>query len=615
MTVLSEVPSELRQREQPARHGAMHSRSGGRFRSLAAGWRRRLWCEGGVVVLLCIAVYFAIALVLDFKTLSFSDDAVSRMANGFYVLYSRDPHLAAIGFVWNPLQSICDIVPLLFKDLWPALASHDVAGSIVSVLCMAGAVHQVHSALREWELARIPRLVITTLFAVNPMILLYSANGMSEALYLFTLIATCRYISRWVRNDDLRSLIYAAVALGLCYLARNEAVAAAALAGALVTIMSYYRADGARNTKIMRGLTDAVIFLMPVATTFAGWAVASYVITGQPFAQFTSQYGTAAQIAASGGSDKQLGLVRAVYLEAHAVEYLAPLLPLILLIALFCAWKRRDSRIFAPVSVVGAGLMFDLAAYLAGSITWSFRYFIATIPMEMLLVGFMLAPPLNKAKAGHRVRGSLRARSRQGPASERRKRWLVSVAGSGVSLALLAPAIPATAAGMFNPTVGVLELSQLGYVFHRPLTKQDRVNQQHFASILKISNYLTSLNLPDGDILVDNFTECIPQLLTTVPNPKVFVIPNDRDFQRILADPLTFGTHYILLPPTTGLWVDTATAKAYPTLYATGAGFAKEVKQVPTGSSCPSMRLYRVTGHPNAVGQQPDTATATNQGQ
>ena len=107
-----------------------------------------------------------------------------RMANGFYVLYSRDPHLAAIGFVWNPLQSVADIVPLLFYHLWPALATRDMSGTIVSSLCMAGATYQLLCAFREWGVPRAPRLVLIALFAINPMVIFYGANGMSEALYL-----------------------------------------------------------------------------------------------------------------------------------------------------------------------------------------------------------------------------------------------------------------------------------------------------------------------------------------------------------------------------------------------------------------------------------------------
>ncbi len=551
--------------------------------------------------ILCVAGYLTVALILDFKTLSFNGDAVARMANGFYVLYSRDPHLAAIGFVWNPLQSILDIGPLLFKDLWPALASHDMAGSIVSVLCMAGAVHQTRAALRDWGVRRGPRLMMTLLFAVNPMILLYSGNGMSEALYLFTLVATARYLARWLRNDDLRSLVYAAVALGFCYLARNEAVLPALFGVILVLIVSYRRGAGVRRARTMRALTDGTIFVMPFVTGFLVWAIASYVITGQFFAQFTSQYGTAAQIAAGGGGGQRYPLGAELRLEAQALEYLAPLLAVIVVVALAVAWHRGDPLVLVPIAIVGGGLAFDLGGYLTNSIIWSFRYVIATVPLEVLLVGAILASTRQREDSGSRRPDAVVGR----PATVYRSpsRWrpgMLSAIGVIIAIVALAPSVPATAAGMFNPRVGIEELQELGYVFHRPLSAVDRIDKAHFAAIQTISNYLAGLHLPEGDILVDNSGRCIPEVITTVPDPKIFVIPNDRDFQRSLADPLTFHVHYILVPPPTGLNVNTATDKSYPSLYDTGDGFADEVHQFPARGLCSPLRLYRVVGHPTS---------------
>lgn len=58
------------------------------------------------VVVLTGAVYLTVACLLASKYGGFSQDAVARMANGFYVLYSRDPHLATVGFVCEPSQSL-----------------------------------------------------------------------------------------------------------------------------------------------------------------------------------------------------------------------------------------------------------------------------------------------------------------------------------------------------------------------------------------------------------------------------------------------------------------------------------------------------------------------------
>ncbi|WP_415635168.1 hypothetical protein, partial [Propionibacterium acidifaciens] len=85
----------------------------------AAGPRRRRWCRaGGRAGAAAFVCYLAVALWLSAHDLVFPD-AMSRVANGYYVLFSRDPHLAAIGFVWNPLPSLAAIPLLLATPLWP----------------------------------------------------------------------------------------------------------------------------------------------------------------------------------------------------------------------------------------------------------------------------------------------------------------------------------------------------------------------------------------------------------------------------------------------------------------------------------------------------------------
>ena len=124
----------------------------------------------------------------------------------------------------------------------------------------------------------------------------------------------------------------------------------------------------------MHGLTDLAVFLFPFLTSFAAWAVVSDVITGSPFEQFSSVYGTSAQIqAGAGGGSVHLG--PALRLEAEALLYMAPLLAVVAVVAVIVSVRRRDMLILAPVMVIASGLAFDLAAYVSGGIIWSFRYY------------------------------------------------------------------------------------------------------------------------------------------------------------------------------------------------------------------------------------------------
>lgn len=549
---------------------------------------RRIFSEGGLVAVLFFALYLAVAILLDFKYLAFNGDAVSRMANGFYVLYSRDPHLAAIGFVWNPGTSIADIAPLLFYHLWTPLASHMFAASLVSASCMAGVVYQVRCAVFEWGVKRAPRLVLVAILGLNGMIVYYGGNGMSEGLYLFTLVASCRYLLRWLRDDDLASLVYSATALGVCYLARNEAVGAAMLAGVVVAGVGYARRTSSRSARIWGGLTDLTIFEFPFVTAFLGWAVVSYVITGQPFEQFTSIYGNSSQEKLSGHRD----LHARILTDVHAVYYLAPTLPLVLVVAVYLAMRRRDLGLLAPVTVVGGGLAFDLLGYLANSIQPYFRYFITAVPLEVLVVGslFATAPALV---------GSLRPHLPSRGTAGRRVMGAVAVL---VALVLLIPASVSTVAGMFNPNVGIEETEFLGFIFHRHLTAEDESAKHSYTAVQSITDYLDNMHLADGQVVVDNFSTCIPNAITMAPNPKIFVIPNDRDFQRTLADPLTFHARYILDVDPSGAGVLTAPNISYPNLWTTGGGFATDAHTFPAAGQCEAFKLFKVTGHPNLAG-------------
>ena len=100
---------------------------------------------------------------------------------------------------------------------------------------------------------------------------------------------------RWFTEGDLRFFAFAGTMLAFLLIRPlEEGVAIAAVSGLLVLGASVYRATGQK--RLMTGLTDLTVYLLPVFTAFIGWAFASLVITGSAFDQFTSQYGNTAQI-------------------------------------------------------------------------------------------------------------------------------------------------------------------------------------------------------------------------------------------------------------------------------------------------------------------------------
>ena len=335
--------------------------------------------------------------------------------------------------------------------------------------------------------------------------------------------------------------------------------------------------------------TDLVIFEIPVFFAFAGWAVVSYVITGQPFQQFTSVYGTTSQLNVSGKQGPHQLLHARILHDVHDIYYLAPTIPIIVALALFLSYKRRDVGVLAPLTVVGGGLAFDALAYISGSIAEWFRYFITAVPLEVLLVGciFSTAPALVGAARKFK------------PQPSRARRSLGAVAAVVGVLVLVLPSSVTTVMGMGNPTVGFEETQHLGFIFLKHPSTYDQQAPATWPAMQSITDYLAGRQFSNGQIVVDNFSGCIPQIVTMSPNPRIFVIPNDRDFQRTLDDPLTFHAHYILDVDPSGDGSLTAINILYPALWKTGAGFSKQVHSWKAQGECPAFRLFRVTQHPN----------------
>ena len=331
-----------------------------------------------------------------------------------------------------------------------------------------------------------------------------------------------------------------------------------------------------------------MIFTAPAIVTVVGWAITSYVITGVFFAEFASNYSNTAAIK----YNLFLNFHGRVLYELHCIEALGLFLPLLLVASLVVAIARRDARLLAPMALLGGALASDLILFLKGDITASFRYFILALPFDIFLVGSLVAAIQAPRPTLARAANSLRV-------SPTRGRTLPAVAAVMLIVAIMVPTAVTTGTALLNPNVGTYESAQIGWIFHAHPSEWDIENKNNYNWILSIGNWFTSRHLPDGDVLTDA-ASCMSNIITTIAQPKIFVIPNDRDFQRILADPISFHTHYILEADPTGS-SGTDTSIEYPTLWRTGAGFTKMVHEFPKRAACPAFRLFRVTGQSNTV--------------
>jgi hypothetical protein len=552
---------------------------------LRAGPRLR-----NAVFLVAFGVYLAVGYWLQVRHGFILGDALSRVSAAQSAVFSRDPHLAAVGFIFTPLTAMLQIPAVLLSPLWPAMTESAFSGTIVSAVFMAGGVVQILGMGTDRGLRRSYVLAITVLFALNPMIVFYGSNGMSEAPFIFFLSWAVRRLIMWMIDDDVHHLVAAGgIAMGLAYLTRYDAVACVAAAGLLVGTTTYLRARP--QPRVRRALLDMLLVSGPGFAAFVGWAAASWLITGEAFAQFTSQYGNAAILAQSGQPTQTFtaGLTFALVCTTLLAPTLVP-------IALWCGIRRYRcsnwSVLLVPLALYGAALAFQAYSYASGSTFPFLRFYIVAIPLSACLA--MLAVP-----DGAFVPATRRGRyapTQPDPVMEmpRRRSWLVYPAVATI----FAIAVPVTAWGMGQPSyapqeyaLGALLAPDPDNVSARKAT--ERSIAASFSTERLMANYLEKLNLPESSVITDTVYGFA---VTAASNqPKTFVVPSDLDFVALLNDPENNGVRYLLAVPPTGRGISDALNVRYPTLYETGADIATLELEIPNdGDSQPTWRLFRV---------------------
>ncbi|OBJ96807.1 ABC transporter [Mycolicibacterium conceptionense] len=539
------------------------------------------------IFVVMLFVYLAVGHWLQVQHGFIMGDTLSRVVATQSVLFSRDPHLAALGFIFTPVTAMVQIPAVALGSIWPDIAARAFAGTIMSATFMAGAAVQTLSMGTDRGLPRAYSVTLTLLFALNPMIVFYGSNGMSEAPFIFFMTWAVRRLILWMVDDDVHHLVAAGgIAMGLAYLTRYDAAACVAAAGCLVGITTYLRAKP--PPRLRRAILDMLIVAGPGFLAFLGWAAAGWLITGEAFAQFTSQYGNTAILEQSGQTAPNLfdGLAFA----AICIMLLAPTMLPLALWAVMQRWGRPNwQMLIVPLALFGAVLAFQSYSYASGSTFPFLRFFIIAIPLSVTMA--MLGVPDGVFRTPTR-RGRYAPEQTAEPVKSRSAAPYIAVA------ATVAVGIPVTMLGMAQPKYAPQEYG-LGAVLNPdPYNVTERKAIEHqiartFGTEREIAQYLENLHLPDSSVITDTVYGF--GILAASSRPRVFVIPSDPDFTELLNDPSANGVRYLLAVPATGRGTSDALNVRYPTLYDTGAEVATLELEIPNdGDGQPDWRLYRV---------------------
>ncbi len=543
--------------------------------------RRETW----VVFTASLTLYLSAGLVLSLRFGYILGDALSRTSAAQSVLFSRDPHVSAIGFIFTPLTALAQLPVIAFSSWWAGITRWNISGIAVSALLMAGAAVMIYGICRDRGLTSAYSGAITAVFALNPMIVFYGANGMSEALFLFFACWTARRLIRWVHTDDVHDLVVAGIALALGYLTRYDAVAAIAACAFLVagvTVMRKGRAH--RRSMRRRALLDAVLVAGPGFAAFLVWTATSWLITGQALAQLSSSYGNAAILEQSGGGATGTLAANNVFVVT-AILVLGPALLIAGPVAAVLAVRRRDLEFVVAPVVFGSVLAFQAVSYVTGSTFGFLRFYICAVPLAAIVVVQVFA-----------ARGNPRTR-RAGAFHKRRPERASVRRGVGPALvALSVVGVVVTGIGMLQPNLSPQQYA-LRYLFDDAPSADDpnamaaqRIIDS-FSTERELAAYLDAQNLPEGSVLVDTVYGFAVVAAST--HPQQFVVPSDQDFTTILNDPADSGVQYLLTVPNSGRGESDAINRRYPTVYDNGADTFSLVFEAPNdGADQPNWRVY-----------------------
>ena len=486
-------------------------------------------------------------------------DANSRAASAHYVLFSRDPHLGAIGFVWNPLPSFLQLPIMALKPLYEPIASAALSGVATTAIFAATTAMLLYRNGIYFGLSRAWSVALAVLFAANPFMLLYGANGMSESIFACIIVYVVIQFTRWIDSRETHCLVGMGIGLTFAFLTRYEAVplgAAVAVAVALVVLADKdVRFRTTLRDRIAKTESVWLVVMTPMLFAIALWLLLNATIMGDPLYFYHSQYSNLAQTQTNEVNQEFVRLVgnpRLVF--GYVVKKMAAFsVPLVVMIA----WRAFKGTLFRLDMLLLAGLLLSVPSLqilmlYQGSSNGFLRFFFYSLPV--LAAWF---PYEWKTQRKHV-----------------KKPRILAFAAS------LAFAVSAVWVGYIlkDPVLAPEEADVLS------LDRSATLESGRIA--VEIADYLDR-NHPNETVLMDTFSAFRVNL--TSAHPKRHIITSDYDFHDALADPSGFGVDYVLVPKPEGITRLNALNVEYPELYEKGEAWC-ELEHDFDGK----WRLYRV---------------------
>ncbi len=366
-------------------------------RHLRALWRARypLAAYGGVLgLLLAFGWYSSAYLGMN------NFDGTARVHQAFSSVFSRDPHLAAIGLTWPPLPVLTDI-PLVV--LLRPFGQVFLAGSVMGAIYASGAVVMMYYVAREAGAGRILALMLAVALLTHQHIYQSAAAGLSEAPFAMFLLASLFGYLRWMRTGGPGALTLAGLMGAAAAMCRYEgvlfvlvmAVGVYALTRGALPLLPWFRSETAPRRETGAPGATLLAFLSPFAFVMTLWMWFNLQIMGNPL-YFLFGVGStvrAPDTARIEGPTHALwsayeSVSGALELGIEQTLFLSPLIVVSSVALLLYAVWRRNVDALTLVAVGWAIIAFQILTAYRGTLPPWVRYWYWAVPMGFTLAAY-----------------------------------------------------------------------------------------------------------------------------------------------------------------------------------------------------------------------------------
>jgi hypothetical protein len=524
-----------------------------------------------LIVILLFIIYFSLGAYLSLVKGFLPGDSISRLVSAWLSVYGTVPKLATIGFIWPPIPTLL-IIPF---TVIPFLVRSWLAVVVVSAFFMAMAGLLVRRITAFCGFSIWMSYLFMLLFAANPMMVIFGANGMSEAILVAVTLAAYYWLIRfWSTNRNI-DLILSAAFFSLVPMIRYEMVMLSVWGGVLLLIHTWTRQWEVPVEKFGdfvegRLLAFSALVIYP---TFL-WMVVNWQIMGSPIYFLQSNRGTLAN------ADIQLSSLQIIVTPLSSIQITfqqwLELFPLGLIVVLAAVgvgiWRKSPF-------LVGLGLVPLMSPVALGYLLYRhaevplLRYYIMVIPLSFVVMA-TIWQLVNMSPNRRNLAGGV-------------KNTLLVI----ILVLFMASDYASGYALSNNPYQTDEHPSWLN------LISTADIKSVNVTEGVEVGRLLAKIIPPGSRVLVDTFGRGYAVVLGG-DKPSLFLDYTDPNFDKAAIEPWAY-VDYVLVPDIKNLAIggpDDAINHAHPDLYISGEPWAEFMDVLPQTEL--KWRLYKIIRSP-----------------